>query len=81
MRTLKNDFVTKPSDKNVMKCNLCNKVDVGPGSNQSDLQNDVIVMVNWDISLHTGQVAQLHQTRAYPCFCRMKRLGMGCMGC
>ena len=59
-----------------MKCNLSNIVHVGPCSNQSDLQNVVIVIVNWDVSLHSSQVAQLHQTRAYPCFCRMKRLGI-----
>ena len=33
------------------------------------------MIVNWDISLHTSQVA--HQARAYPGFCSMRhRLGV-----
>ena len=74
MATPENDLVTKLSHEIVMKCNLSNIVHVGPCGNQSDFQNFVIVMVNWDISLHTNQVA--HQAGAYPCFCSMNRLGI-----
>ena len=70
MATPGNHFITKLSNENVMECNLSDIVHVGPWGNQSDFRNFMIIMVNWDISLHTSQVA--HQTGAYPCFCRMR---------
>ena len=71
MATPGNHLITKLSNENVKKCKLSDIVHLGPWvTNQISKILWYVVMVSWDISLHTSQVA--HQTGAYPFFCRMR---------